>query len=553
MRCQWVAVFLLWAGGAFAAFQLTWGVPAVTLDTNPPIGDSDVDPDIAVDPLGNAVAVWGRTHGGRAAEDIWAASYNHGSRIWSGPVQISTGGSAAHPSVVMDQEGNATFVWEEGFPSQIHSRTLSAAGVWSPPLHLPPAPVANSLYSQERPKIAIAEEGRIIAIWLESVKGRSRVWSASIAPNTSHWETATPLSPKGWNAKITSSNALALNATGSAAVVWQTDTTEEPQIFISRYTTEGWTDPMLVAQGTEPVVVMDPSDVALILWSQDGMIYSASLAGQNLSDAVAVSSAQFLAQRPSAAMDAAGNCVAVFERFDLEKAHKFIMGANLNRGDGAWTSPIEISIPSPAEAVAAGCPRLRLNAIGDGVVIWKEFDGERMAIQGAGYSLGTWSSIRSLSSATSNVGALAGSYDIAVSVNNAGNIMAIWPEDPTGAQVQQIKAAPGVGLAVTGPRSPMLADAESLLVGIGKGRQELHRFPAHSDLINYLEWSASAETVAFYRIYRGNLRTLVGTSLSPRYEDHQRVIGQKELYLITAVDAFDHESGPMAIVVSPIK
>ena len=56
-----------------------------------------------------------------------------------------------------------------------------------------------------------------------------------------------------------------------------------------------------------------------------------------------------------------------------------------------WTLPTDISAPSLSNAKGAGYPVLAINGIGDGVVIWKEYDGTSMVIQGAGYSLGTWS------------------------------------------------------------------------------------------------------------------------------------------------------------------
>ena len=120
------ALFFLLVIQGYAAFNLTWGMPAVNLDSNPPIGDTDVNAAVAIDPFGNGVATWGRTTDANVTEDIWAALYNHSTRTWTGALKISGGASAANSQVAMDSFGNAIFIWDEGFPTQIKSRTLSA-------------------------------------------------------------------------------------------------------------------------------------------------------------------------------------------------------------------------------------------------------------------------------------------------------------------------------------------------------------------------------------------------------------------------------------------
>lgn len=248
-------------------------------------------------------------------------------------------------------------------------------------------------------------------------------------------------------------------------------------------------------------------------------------------------------------IDEEGTAIVVFERFDSASLHKFIAGSTWESGSENWSAPVDISAPSPAEVKEAGYPILSINSIGDGVVLWKESAGEKIVIQGAGYSLGTWSFIRTLSSLQDNSGLANIGYDMGVSMNITGNIIAVWPEDPSGQRTPHIKSVPGVGLAISGPLPPV-ADVKSALEGIGKGIQVVHRFPAHADYINILDWT-SPGGVAYFKIYRGGLSSLIGTSSTPHYEDHQREPGKKETYLITSVDLHEHESGPMTIIVHP--
>jgi hypothetical protein len=133
--------------------------------------------------------------------------------------------------------------------------------------------------------------------------------------------------------------------------------------------------------------------------------------------------------------------------------------------------------------------------------------------------------------------------------------MAVWPEDSSRSNTPQIKSAPGIGLAILGPLPPLLAkDVETgapvSIGGVGTGKQILHRFPAHGDLINILNWS-SPGGIHHYNVYRGNLRTLIASTEVPYFEDHQRSPKKAETYLITSVDSLGQESSPMTIVVKP--
>lgn len=538
-------VFLLWSLRVFAAFNLTWGTPAVSLDANPPIGDTDSNAVIAMDPLGNAVAAWSRTTGRAASENVWAAVYNHAQRVWTGAVKISGGGSAANAQVVVDDAGNAIFVWEEGFPTHIHYRILSQDGVWTPDLSQMPEVVHSSKNEQTSPQITVDPKGDALAIWTEFFSGMNHVFSAK-KPFGMPWIHVGEISFNLEEAKLIPSKALAINKEGAAVAVWQ----EPNGVHAVEYFEGEWDAPVVVAQNgaKSPSVGIDQERNAIFVWSQNGSIFSRRLKNGVFSEPfLAVSSPEYMAERPSLGIDAVGNAVVVYERYNL--MHKFIASATLLKGASVWSTPIDISAPSPSDALAAGYPVFAMNSIGDGVAIWKEWNGSHMVIQGAGFSLGTWSSIRTLSSPIANAGGYFPAYDISVSLNVAGNLLAIWPEDPLNRGTSQIKATFGAGLANLGPLPP-IPSSTTIMQGIVTGKQTAHRFPAHTDLINVLNWD-SPGNVHHFNVYRGALSSLIGTTTEQRFEDHQRIPKKKELYLITSVDQNGQESGPITIVVHP--
>ncbi|MBX7067092.1 MAG: hypothetical protein K1X28_07665 [Parachlamydiales bacterium] len=540
-------LFLLWSVQVFAAYNLTWGMPALSLDTNPPIGDTDSNAYIAMDPMGNAVATWSRTTGKGASENIWAAVYNHSQRVWTGAVRISGGGSASNSQTAVDSTGNAIFVWEEGFPTRICFRILSSDGVWTPDPSMPPAVVHSSKNAQTFPQIAVDSNGNALAIWNEFFGGINHIFSAK-KPFGMSWIDLGEIATGLQDTSLIPSKALAMNPSGDALAVWLEN---KQEVHMAHFLMGEWHEPMIVAQNnaTSPSICIDREGDGVIVWSQNHAILSKRFQKGKLSDApLVISHPDYVAERPSVGMDASGNAVVVYERYN--SMHKFIVGANLNKTASSWTKPLDISAPSPSDANAAGYPVFSMNAIGDGVAIWKEWTGTNMVIQGAGFSLGTWSSIRTLSSPSGDAGSPSPAYDIFVTLNEAGNILAIWPEDPFKNGAQQIKATAGAGLANIGPLPPIVVPA-TIMKGVVTGMQMKHRFPAHIDLINVLTWE-SPGSVHHFNVYRKNLSSFIGMTNEPRFEDHQRVPKEIETYLITSVDHNGQESGPITIVVNPL-
>ncbi|MBU6446260.1 MAG: hypothetical protein KGQ49_02540, partial [Verrucomicrobia bacterium] len=458
-------LFLLWSVQVFAAFNLTWGMPALSLDTNPPMGDTDSNAMIAMDSMGNAVASWSRSTGQGASENIWAAVYNHSLRVWTGAVKISGTTSACNSQTTVDGEGNAIFVWEEGFPTRICYRTLSYDGIWTPDLSLAPSMVYSSKNGQTLPQIAISRDGNALLIWAELFGGGHHVFSAKKAPGQP-WVNLGEISVGLRDARLVPAKALVVNGSGDGVAVWQERARE---IHMARFVKGSWTPPVKVADGTSPSVGIDQDGDGVVIWSCNHSILSKRFWKGQLSETpLIISHPDYVAERPSIGVDASGNAVVVYERYN--PMHKFIVGSTLHKTATAWTPPIDLSAPSPADAEAAGYPVFSMNTIGDGVVIWKEWTGKNMVIQGAGYSLGSWSPIRTLSSPTGNAGSFAPAYDMFVTLNDAGNILAIWPEDPRNTGGQHIKATGGVSVAVK--ESSIVADRSEQPAQTGESMAE---------------------------------------------------------------------------------
>jgi len=281
-----VWIFLWAVIQGYAAFNLTWGVPAVNLDSNPPVGDTDVNVVIAIDPLGNACATWGRTTDQKALQDIWAALYNHSSRTWAGAVKISGDANASNSQVAMDDAGNALFIWEEGFPSKIMSRTLNAAGVWSPALSLPPLPISTSFNAQCFPQMAMNGAGDCVVIWTEFSAGSYHICSAQKKSGRT-WMGPNKISLPRNEAPFNAAKAVAINPSGNAIAVWEQSLNGSAEICAARSVKGSWLSPIAVSSSDQrarsPAVGIDPSGSAVIVWDQSNVIQSRSLINGQLS------------------------------------------------------------------------------------------------------------------------------------------------------------------------------------------------------------------------------------------------------------------------------
>ncbi len=123
------------------------------------IGVSSVSPRLAVNPLGQAVAVWRSCSLSNGV--IYGATFNQNSG-WSSPIQLSENGlSASIPQVGIDGQGNAIAVWRRtnGVNFIIQASTL-LNGMWFPPINL-----SAPGFDADQPQIAVELDGQAIAAW----------------------------------------------------------------------------------------------------------------------------------------------------------------------------------------------------------------------------------------------------------------------------------------------------------------------------------------------------------------------------------------------------
>ena len=128
-------------------------------------GQDAESPEVALDPQGNAVAVWERFNGTNFI--VQGAVRPAASGVWQTPLDLSVAGQSAElPKVALDPQGNAVAVWQRfnGTDEIIQGAVRPAgSGVWQAPIDL-------SVAGQDafEPQVTVDPQGNAVAVWERS-------------------------------------------------------------------------------------------------------------------------------------------------------------------------------------------------------------------------------------------------------------------------------------------------------------------------------------------------------------------------------------------------
>ena len=122
-------------------------------------GQNAIEPQVAVDPQGDAVAIW-KEDG--TPERVQSAERAAGGGTWSAPVDLSADGEDAHlPQLAVDAEDEAVAVWlrSDGSDEIAQGAVRTPGGVWSTATDLSAA--GNEA---DYPEVAVDPAGHAVAV-----------------------------------------------------------------------------------------------------------------------------------------------------------------------------------------------------------------------------------------------------------------------------------------------------------------------------------------------------------------------------------------------------
>jgi len=246
-----------------------WGA-ATRLDTDE-AGDAG-NPHVAVDSFDNAVAVWHQSDGIR--ENIWANRSTLGGG-WSIPqlIEADDAGHAGDPRIAMNPDGDAIAVWHQsdGTRANIWANRYAPGSGWR---------AAERIESKDDgearlPHVAIDPNGNAMVVWHQSDGARFDVWANRYTPGNG-WETAVRID--GDDTGDADSADVGLDADGHAIAVWKQFDGISVGIWANRYTPdEGWGTAERLEANDEgdalgPEIAVSANGDAVVVWLQsDGL------------------------------------------------------------------------------------------------------------------------------------------------------------------------------------------------------------------------------------------------------------------------------------------
>jgi len=390
---------------------------------------------VAMDPEGNAVAIWSRQNGTNSI--IQAATRPAGGR-WS-PVADLTGigPDTRSPQVAMDGKGNAVALWRSEpagfgppafFGSAMQTATRPAGGAWSAPQTISnPTEFAKGI-----PDLAVNVRGDAVAIWYGSsgnTNGSPTVVRSASRSAGGSWSTPQELSTVGQNYIP----QVVLDAQGDAVAVWANgpsfDRHEEVKAA-TRSAGGSWTPQQQLSVTGEHVyrtqVAVDPAGNAVAVWHAEkgtsGVIdarasvrpFAGGSTNNGWAEATTLSDPGSTGNNSRVEFDAKDD---VFVAFWTQK----IGGprAAVRAMEGSWS-------PAPGRLLPeGGIGETRTNSQGDVAGVWSTFNAstQRYTYRGAGRQAGgPWSAPQDVSTPQPNTNS--GGYDLAI--DGQGNAVAAW-------------------------------------------------------------------------------------------------------------------------------
>ena len=195
-----------------------WG-PNQRVDDGRP-GSRQIESAVATDNRGRAVAVWKDDRG--TNPDIYSALLEPGPGGWSAnaPVNDVTTGMQIHPDVVIDRQGTVHVVWEDrrnGNDPDIYWASLPAgAPGWSPSRRV------NEDHPggwQTRPALAVDRYNNLYVVWQDNRSGGLDIYFAMLPAGATVWTTGVRVNDVSTGNQL--SPDVAVSHLGTVHVVWE--------------------------------------------------------------------------------------------------------------------------------------------------------------------------------------------------------------------------------------------------------------------------------------------------------------------------------------------
>ncbi|HVE54688.1 MAG TPA: hypothetical protein VNB23_15005, partial [Ramlibacter sp.] len=244
-------------------------------------------------------------------------------------------------------------------------------------------------------------------------------------------------------------------------------------VFSSRFTAAtGWEAPHPLEAGNNTAhdvrIAADAAGNAIAVWYQwDGVRYSVwaarRAAGAAWGNAGLIESSSDGAAAPQLAMNAGGEAIAVWSQFD--GIRNSIWAARYTPADG-WFNPAIIDLANLEDRVE---PRVAVAPSGEALAIWSEIDGANRTMRGSRYTpAGGWQATVSLEPSGP-----ADSSGSTLAMDGAGNAIATWVRIGGESDVWTNRWVPGTGWGTPRRMNPAGEWSDSPVLSVNRRGEAL--------------------------------------------------------------------------------
>lgn len=354
------------------AFAHQWS-PPVNLSL---LGKNASSPKIAIDPFGNATAVWFRFDGSHLV--IQTAQQLQG-QPWPAEPQTLTSSNydSFNPQIVIDSFGNTIIVFESTIDNTgvIQALFRRVGGAWESR----PTLLSSKKHFSTSPKVVTNSNGEASVVWQNRTSKNQHIYLSNRSLQTNSWS-STPLllsSSKKWNANP----HLVVDCFDNTHVIWECADEKGDSSQIAVGTIE-WGSKTLSSidilstprsHATLPKIVSDPFGAVSAVWCEyDGQavkIFASSKTKESGWDKKAhcLSDSRGKSTSPQIAADPCGNITVVYETILIDKTSSVF--ATTKTSNGIWSSPYQLSQSGKQNFN----PRVAIDDFGNTAVLWHSY------------------------------------------------------------------------------------------------------------------------------------------------------------------------------------
>ena len=314
---------------------------------------ASASPMAAMDSEGRAMAVWSQVSNKKL--NVFASLYNPVNNKWGSPeiIDFAESINSATPQVASDGNGGFVAVWSAYDYSKSRytifaNRYDVESGTWEGATAID-SPYGRGAY---KPHMDFNPAGVIIVAWTQLDEMIPSVYVNTFDPGTLSWGTPTIIE----HSHVTgaSSPVVAVNDKGDAVVAWYMKDGEYDSIYANSFdrANETWRGARLIesldgGDSYSQAVEVDASGNAIVVWEYDnGTSYNIYASAYDFrkdnwgAEVLLNADEEGNAENPKIAMDSKGNAIAVWQH---SSSNRTVKGASFKAGANAWSAPESLS------------------------------------------------------------------------------------------------------------------------------------------------------------------------------------------------------------------